>query len=138
MAKKKSWAEKRDTGEEPVVKPAPADMAGMKAGEIMLIPTPRIIDDFIRAIPKGTSIDVKTLRKTLAKQYEAEVACPITTGIFLRIVAEAAFEDYEQGTPLTAVTPVWRVLDNKTPTTKKLSCGTAFITEQRTREGLAP
>jgi len=51
-------------------------------------------------------------------------------------VAEAAYEAYKKGAKLSAVTPVWRVLDEHTPTTKKLSCGAGFILDQRAREGL--
>jgi hypothetical protein len=34
------------------------------------------------------------------------------------------------------ITRLWRVLDAKTPTTKRLSFGAAFVAEQRAREGL--
>ncbi len=136
MKKKKSWSEKLNSSKPHEVKPVPRDMMGMKKGEMMLIPSPQIINNFIKSIPKGTSMDVKTLRKKLAKKHKAEVTCPITTGILLRIVAEAAYEAYEQGAKLSAVTPVWRVLDEDTPTMKKLSYDTAFILDQRAREGL--
>jgi hypothetical protein len=136
MRPKRSWSEKLDAGRPPEVKPAPIDIAGMKAGQIMLVPSARLVDDFIRTIPKGTSMDVKTLRRRLARQHRAEVTCPITLGFHLRTVAEAAYEAYRQGARLSQVTPVWRVLDEKTPTTAKLSCGPAFITRQRAREKL--
>src|SRR5262249_27235922 len=118
------------------VKPAPMDIAGMKAGQIMLVPSPRIIDDYIRSIPKGTSLDVPTLRRRLARKFHAEVTCPITTGILLRIVAEAAYGGYQAGAKLAEITPFWRVLDAETPTTSKLTCGAAFVIDQRKREGL--
>jgi hypothetical protein len=136
MKTKKSWTEKLNASKPHEVKPAPIDIAGMKAGQIMLVPTARIVDDFIRTIPKGSSMDVLTLRKRLARKYRAEVTCPITTGFHLKTVAEAAFEALERGARLSAVTPVWRVLDEKSPTTKKLSCGPSFIEKQRSREGL--
>ena len=59
------------------------------------------------------------MRKALAGNHDADVTCPITTGFHLRTVAEAAFEDHEEGLPLEAITPVWRVLDKKAPTMKK-------------------
>jgi hypothetical protein len=61
-----------------------------------------------------------------------------TTGFHLRAVAEAALEAHACGAPLDAVTPFWRVLDAKAPTTGKLSCGTAFATLLRRSEGLPP
>ena len=136
MPKQRSWADKVRTGKAHQVKPAPMSFAGMKVGEIMLVPSPQIVDKFIRAIPKGKCMDVATMRKKLARKYKAEVTCPITMGIQMRIVAEAAYEAYAAGTKLADVAPVWRVLDEDAPTAKKLSCGTAFIAEQRAREGL--
>jgi hypothetical protein len=136
MKTKQSWAEKLNSSKPHQVKPAPINIAGMKAGQIMLVPSARIVDDFIRTIPKGSSIDVPTLRKKLARKYKAEVTCPITTGFHLKTVAEAAFEALENGARPQAVTPIWRVLDEHSPTTKKLSCGPAFIAAQRAREHL--
>lgn len=131
----KSWTEKLDFGS-PQVKPAPIDIAGMKAGEIMLVPTARQVDDFIRTLPKGKDMDVRTLRHAMAKQHGAEVTCPITTGFHLRTVAEAAYEMYQQTGDVNAITPFWRVLNTQTPTVSRLSFGTAFVTQQRQREGL--
>ena len=136
MKRKKSWTEKLQSTRPHEVKPAPMDIAGMKKGEIMLIPTPSIVDAFIRRIPAGKSMDVKTFRQKLARKYKAEVTCPITTGFHLRTVAEAALEAHERGAPLADITPFWRVLDADAPTTAKLSCGAAFVTRRRRAEGL--
>lgn len=138
MKPRKSWSDKLRSGKSHEVKPAPIDIAGMKAGQIMLVPSPAIVDAFIRAIPAGTSLDVKTLRQKLARKYRAEVTCPITTGFHLRTVAEAALEAHAAGAKLRDITPFWRVLDAKTPTTQRLSCGAGFVAAQRAREGLAP
>ena len=134
MQTKKSWAEKLRSSKPHEVKPAPRDMAGMKKGEMMLIPSAQIVDAFLRAIPKGSTMEPKSFRRGLAAQYGAEVSCPITTGIQLRIVAEAAYEAYEKGTDVGAITPFWRVVDEGSPTAAKLACGVNFITQQRTRE----
>ena len=60
----------------------------MKVGENMLIATPKIIDEYINQIPKGINVNIKTLRKDLALTYNVDTTCPVTTGIFLRIVSE--------------------------------------------------
>jgi hypothetical protein len=133
---KKSWTERLNSSKPHEVKPAPMDIAGMKAGEIMLVPSAAIVADFIRAIPTGTSMDVKTLRRKLARKYKAEVTCPITTGFHLRTVAEAALEEHAQGAGLGDIIPFWRVLDEHAPTTRRLSCGVGFVLKQRRREGL--
>ena len=132
----KTWTEKLADPRPHVVKPAPIAIAGMKTGQIMLVPTARIVDDFIRGIPRGVGMDLKTLRRQLAEKYKAEVTCPITMGFHLRTVAEAAFEAHNAGARLSEVTPVWRVLDEASPTLKKLSFDLAFIRDQRKREGL--
>jgi len=133
----KTWSEKFNDPRPHQVKPAPLDIAGMKKGEIMLIPSPKIIDAFIRTIPKGIGMDVPTLRKKLAKKYKAQVTCPITTGFHLRAVAENALEAKAHGAKLAEITPFWRVLDQDTPTTARLSCGVDFVVQQRRREGLS-
>jgi hypothetical protein len=103
----------------------------------MLIPTPKIVDAYIRQIPKGRQVDVEAIRKDLAAEYHAEVTCPLTTGIFIRIVAEAAYEEYEKGKPLNKITPFWRVLSEKSSTAKKLTFGTKLLKEQRKKEGIS-
>ena len=134
---KKSWTDRLNDRKPHVVKPAPIDIAGMKAGEIMLVPTARIVDTFIRTIPAGKSMDVKTLRQKLARKYKAEVTCPITMGYHLRTVAEAAWEAHRDGAKLGVITPFWRVLDETTPTTSRLACGADFVIRQRRKEKIA-
>ena len=137
-SKKKSWQEKLNIDRQPVVEKADKDFGGVKKGQMMLIPTPKIVDDYIRHIPEGSQADIPMIRKDLAAQYGAEVTCPLTTGIFVRIAAEAAYEAFEKGAPLKKITPFWRVVNDKSPTAKKLSFGTAFLKEQRKKEKLEP
>ncbi len=131
---RKTWREKLDNGRKPEVGPTQRSMAGISAGAIMLVPTPVQVKEYIEAIPKGQVRTVDQLKADLAKQSKAEVTCPLTTGIFLRIVAEAALEDHQEGRPLDQITPFWRVLDAKSPTAKKLSCGPEFLTQMRQSE----
>jgi hypothetical protein len=136
MAKpRSSFTDKLNASKPPIVKPVPKDGAGMKAGQMMLISSPKIIDAAVRGIPPGTFVDVPTLRTQIAAAHSADVACPLTTGIFLRIVAEAAHEAYAGGAAPGDVTPVWRVIDEKAPLVKKLSFDPAWMFDQRAREG---
>lgn len=132
--KRKSWQEKLNIDRQPYIEPLEKDFAGLKAGQMMLIPTPRVVDAYIRQIPFGKKVSPETLRKDLAAEYHAEVTCPLTTGIFLRIVSEAAHEAYEQGQPLESITPFWRVVDAKSTTAKKLSFGTEFLKKRQADE----
>jgi hypothetical protein len=74
----------------------------------MLIPKPMDIDTLIRKVTKGRLATVTQIREKLAKEAHAHCSCPMTTGIFLRIVAEVAEEDFKNGKG--EVTPYWRVI----------------------------
>jgi hypothetical protein len=76
------------------------------------------------------------MRKDLANEYGAEYTCPVTSGIFLRIVSEAAHEQIVKGAPIDKVTPFWRVVDEKSALNKKLSFGSEFVPKQRKKEGI--
>lgn len=136
MAQKKTWIEKRESGVEPKVKVCENGFADIQPGQMMLLPSSAQIDRYIRAIPKGESRDLSTIRHELAQDSGAEMSCPVVTGICLRIVAEAAYEDMQKGAGLSDITPLWRAIGPKTKTLKKLSFDPAFILEQREREGI--
>ncbi|BCH14320.1 MULTISPECIES: hypothetical protein [unclassified Mesorhizobium] len=134
----KSWNDRLNTPGINGIKPTPRTVGDVVEGQPMLVPTARQVDDFIRCIPEGVAMDVRALRIALAIEHGAEVTCPVTIGYHLRTVAEAANEDLERGMTLSDIAPFWRVLDAKTPTTRKLSFGAAFVAAQRKREGLEP
>lgn len=135
--KGKTWTDKvNDLTKEYIVKKVEKDFADIPAGAKMLISTPKIIDDYVRQIPKGKSGSLATMRKDLAIEYGADYTCPVTSGIFLRIVSEAAHEQIEKGKPLNKVAPFWRVIDEKSALNKKLSFGQNFVKQQRKKEGL--
>lgn len=134
--KKKSWVQKLNPDAVIEIKRITSDFADIKAGETMLIATPLIVNDYVRQIPKGHETTLAHMRKDLAATFHADKTCPVTSGIFLRIVAEAAWEEYQAGKPLRNITPFWRILTEKSPTAKKLSFGTAFLLEQRQKEKL--
>ena len=133
---KKTWQQKLDIDQQSQVKKSEKDFAGIRNGQLMLIPTPRMVDAYIRQIPRGKQVDPQTMRRDLAAENHAEVTCPLTTGIFIRIAAEAAWEQYQKGTPLRQLTPFWRVINEKSPTAKKLSFGTEFLKKMRDGERL--
>lgn len=122
-AKKKSWAEKRDCGKAPHVTVIDKAFAGIPAGSKLLISSPLEIDAFVRDIPKGKQVEPPEMRQILAKRHKADATCPVSTGIFLRIVAEAALEEYNQGKPLHSVAPFWRIVAPNSTLAKKLSIG---------------
>ncbi len=134
--KRKTWQEKLHNDHPEKVEIVDKQFADIPAGASMYIATPMIVDAYIRNIPKGTHTSLQQMRKDLAAEHKAEYTCPITSGIFLRIVSEAAYEEIVAGKLLKNITPFWRMIDSKAPVAKKLSFGTDFIKEQRQKEGL--
>ena len=113
MAKsRKSWQEKlHDSKDLPKVvelTEAQARRAGAVPGDTMVIPAPLEVDEAMRKVPAGRVTTINEIRSYLAKKHGATVACPMTTGIFARIAAEAAEEAAAAGQKNT--TPYWRTL----------------------------
>lgn len=73
-----------------------------------VIPAPREVDEIMKKVPKGKLITINEIRQILAKKHKATIGCPITTGIFAWIAANAADEDAKQGKK--RITPYWRTL----------------------------
>lgn len=117
----KSWREKYETRKEPIIKKLEKSFADIGVGERMLISTPKEIDQYLRGSKRGDKLSLSKLRSDLAKKHGADKTCPVTTGIFLRIVSEVAIEDLANGKAVDEVTPFWRILDNASPLLKKLS-----------------
>ncbi len=129
------WTEKLHMKKDHQVKRITQRFADIPENSNMLIATPAIFDAYIRQIPKGQFRSIKEMRRDVAQCYEAHDTCPVTTGIFVRIVAEAAVEQFLAGVDTEAITPFWRILDAKASIVQKLSFDVSFITEQRMREG---
>ena len=74
----------------------------------MLIATPTLVDRLIREIPKGNLTTINLIREKLARDFDADYTCPITTGIFVWIAANAA-EEAKQNREYN-ISPYWRVI----------------------------
>jgi hypothetical protein len=136
MANKKSWLDKLQEKKEAKVKHIDFKFADIPADSKMYIATPQIIDNYIKQIPEGKKVSVLSMRKDLAIENNAEYTCPVTTGIFLRIVAEANYEKYTQTNSLNDITPFWRIIEPNSALVKKITFGKDFIIEQRKAESL--
>jgi alkylated DNA nucleotide flippase Atl1 len=108
MKTRKSWREKMENPNLPKLAAVPPAMQSRYGDGVMLLPSPREVDAFIRAVPKGRVITVSQIREALAHKYAADVTCPLVTGIFVRIAAEAAEEEAAAGKK--RITPYWRVV----------------------------
>jgi len=99
---RKTWREKLEVEQEPRVVDDPRGRGKM------LIPTPLDVDALIHRVEKGMLITDKQIRERLARNFHADLTCPMTTGIFIRIVGETAEEDLRDGRE--QITPYWRVI----------------------------
>jgi alkylated DNA nucleotide flippase Atl1 len=108
--KRHSWRQKlaRDEGF-PKVVPIGPSMRSQWGEGTMVIPAPREVDEIMKRVPKGKVITINEIRAILARRHGATIACPMTTGIFAWIAANAA-EESVPGYPNLATTPYWRTL----------------------------
>ena len=107
---RKSGREKLENPPEdlPKVINVPKEWEKRMGGRRVLVPTPLMVDGLVRKIRKGKLATVGQLRERLAMEFEADSTCPMTMGIFLMIVAQAAEEDLLAGRKRIA--PYWRVI----------------------------
>lgn len=132
----KTWAEKLRGGKPPHVEVLTSAFGGLPIGAKMVVLDPKTVDAYVRQIPPGETRTANELRADLARRYKADGACPISTGIFLRIVAENATDELEAGKKLDEIAPFWRAVEPGTPLAKKLRCGEAFLSERRREEAV--
>ena len=128
----KSWLEKFESKSTHDIKIIEKDFWGQQAGDRMLIPTPNLIENYVDQSEKGIFIDPLQMRKDLAAELGADFTCPMTTGIFSRIMAEKNLELH--GENYQSMTPFWRLVDPKSDLAKKLSCGKEVIQKLRESE----
>lgn len=93
FSSRKSWKEKLHNQDHSKIIEIPARMAKRLGSGTMLIPKPLDVDALIRKARKGKLLTVSEIRSRLARDNNVDVTCPLTTGMFVRIVAEAAGED---------------------------------------------
>lgn len=107
--KRKSWQEKlADSKGHPTVFEITGKMSKRWGTGTCVIPAPTEVDGLMRRVPKGKLTTIDEMRKILAHRHKATIACPITTGIFSWIAANAAAEAEAQGSKRT--TAYWRTL----------------------------
>lgn len=124
MAKKPTdWRKRFGGAKPPHVVMLHTNFAGVKAGTTMLISSPGDIATYLSKIPKGETRTIERLRNELARKADAQSMCPVTTAIYLRVVAEVSLRDLEEGRRLDEVIPFWRVVAPDSKLAKKLSCG---------------
>jgi hypothetical protein len=135
-SKKKSWAEKMENPSAPEVKRIEKGFADLKDGSKMLIPTPRLIEEYLKHTAPGRLVDIKQMHTDLAAEYGADYTCPLTSGIFLRILAEYTNEERAAGKPFKSLAPVWRIIHPKLPVWQKLTFDKKWLEDAAKLEGI--
>jgi alkylated DNA nucleotide flippase Atl1 len=74
----------------------------------VVIPAPLEVDEIMRKVPEGKLVTINEIRAALARKHDATIGCPITTGIFAWVAANASEEQKQRGEK--NVTPYWRTL----------------------------
>jgi hypothetical protein len=110
------------------------DFAGIKAGSMLFVGTPQIIDAYVRKIPAGETRTIERMRRELARKNDCDATCPVSTAIFLRISAEAAIEHLNAGKATADVAPFWRVIEPQSTIAGKLPIDSQWIAHQRELE----
>lgn len=109
MQLRKSWAEKlADSKDLPKVVRIPEKMIKKWGPGTLVIPSPKEVDEIMKGVPRGRLITINEIRAILARRHGATIGCPMTTGIFAWIAANAAEEVALEGKK--RITPYWRTL----------------------------
>lgn|SRR5690242_3055452 len=133
MNTRKSWREKMENPKLPKLVTIPPRMRKRFGKGKMLVPSPREVEAFIQTVPEGVVSTVSQIRESLARKHSASVTCPLTTGIFVRLAAEAAEEDLRAGK--AKITPYWRVVKDDGSLNPKLPGGAARQAKRLRAEG---
>ncbi|OHB68703.1 MAG: hypothetical protein A2Y77_17065 [Planctomycetes bacterium RBG_13_62_9] len=134
---RKTWHEKLENPVEglPKVVDVPDKWMKMMGGRRVLVPTPMMVHDLVQIVPERKLITVGQIRQQLAQPFQADSTCPLTTGIFLRIISEAAEEDRQAGKK--RITPYWRVVKDDGSLNPKFPGGVLSHAEKLREEGHA-
>lgn len=79
-----------------------------RRGGTLLLPTPQLVGEVVKSIPRGHVMTMGALRRILAARFEADSTCPLMTGIFATILAGAVVEDLVQRH--RPRWPIWRLV----------------------------
>jgi alkylated DNA nucleotide flippase Atl1 len=142
MAQKKTAWEKMRCGKQPHVEKDLPEAIGKWMPEglprkkwSMLISSPEEVEAFIAQIPKGRTVTLSEMRQELARRHGAAIACPMSTAIFVNIVARAYAEKEEaEGKPGIGW---WRVLTGAGKLNPKFPGGVVEQARRLRAEGVA-
>ena len=130
----KTAKEHLDSDKQPKVVVLDSDFAGVKKGQTLYVATPRIVDNYIRKIPFGETRTIERMRRELARKENCDATCPVSSAIFIRISAQSAIDEIDEGKTTDEVAPFWRLLVSQDKISKKLTIDPEWIDTQRQSE----
>jgi len=134
VAHRKSWQDKlADSKDLPKVEYFDNKKGKNWPAGTYCLPAPIEVDAIMKKVPKGKLITINGIREILAKKHNADFGCPITTGIFSWIAANAADEAESQGRK--RITPYWRTLKTGGIVNEKYPGGVANLKKRLEAEG---
>lgn len=123
----KSWSEKIRNAKPAHKVVLDKAFGGLKAGQTLFVTSPTVVEAYMRGVPHGEVQGIRAMRTALAAAHGADGACPITSSVHARMLAEVAIEALAVGVPADKVTPFWRVIEADSDLGKKLSIGSAGL-----------
>lgn len=133
MYKRKTWREKMTNPDLPKIVTVPPNAPSRFGNGKILVPSPMEVDAYIRTIPEGQVSTMGQMRRFLAEKHSVNNTCPLTSGIFVRISAEAAEESARDG--IREITPYWRIVKDDGALNPKLPGGVERQAERLRAEG---
>ena len=131
--RRKTWQEKLNNQSLPKLVDIPPKMTKRFGVGKMLVPSPLDVDALIRKVKRGKLVTQSQIREKLARDFHADVTCPMTTGIFVWIASEAAEEDLRAGKKRVA--PCWRVIRDNGGLNEKFPGGVREQARRLKQEG---
>jgi len=112
VSKRKTWTEKlHDSKDLPKVVRIEGKMVSRWGEGTVAIPSPMEVNELMSLVPEGRVTTINEIRQALAKRHGATIGCPITTGIFAWVAANAAEEAKQKGASESI--PYWRTLKER-------------------------
>jgi alkylated DNA nucleotide flippase Atl1 len=134
--RRKTWEEKlNDAKDLPKVVQLKGRAKHRWHANTLAIATPREIFSFIQKVPEGKVATIADLQAAVAKKHGAELGCPLTTGIFTWIAANAS-EELEAKSPGSGA-PYWRILKSDGSLNPKFPGGIQRQAKHLAAEGVA-
>ena len=131
---RRSWQEKlADSKDLPRVEEITDKMSKRWGTGTVVIPAPKEVDEIMRRVPRGELITINQIRAALAQKHGAAIGCPLTTGIFAWIAANAAEEAAVEG--IEDITPYWRTLKSEGKLNEKYPGGAEAQAARLREEG---